>query len=50
MTVMASDASKVHSRSSEGKGWGIRYHYSTFVHCTNSDFPIGSFVPRDTKL
>ena len=26
------------------------YYYSNFIHCTNSDFPIGWFVPRDTGL
>ena len=26
----------------------IYYYYSNFIHCTNSDFLIGRFVPRDT--
>ena len=26
------------------------YYYSTFIHCRNSDFLIGWFVPRDTGL
>ena len=25
-------------------------YYSTFIHCQNSDFLIGRFVPRDTGL
>ena len=29
---------------------GITNYYSTFIHCTNSDFLIGWFVPRDTGL
>ena len=28
----------------------IIYYYSNFIHCTNSDFLIGWFVPRDTEL
>ena len=28
----------------------IGYYYSNFIHCTNSDFLIGWFVPRDTGL
>ena len=26
------------------------FHYSTFIQCTNSDFLIGRFVPRDPGL
>ena len=33
-----------HYRSGNG------YYYSTFIHCTNSDFLIGWFVPRDPGL
>ena len=25
-------------------------YYSTFIHCKNSEFLIGLFVPRDTGL
>ena len=28
----------------------IRHYYSNFIHCTNSDFLIGWFAPRDTEL
>ena len=28
----------------------ITIYYSTFIHCTNSDFLIGWFVPRDPGL
>ena len=27
-----------------------KLYYSTFIHCTNSDFLIGLFVPRDPGL
>ena len=27
-----------------------KYYYSTFIYCTNSDFLIGWFVPRDPGL
>ena len=32
------------------KEWSIAYYYLTFIHCANSDFLIGWFVPRDTGL
>ena len=28
----------------------ISIYYSTFIHCTNSDFLIGPFVPCDPRL
>ena len=31
-------------------GWDGYTYYSTFMHCTNSDFLIGRFVPHDTGL
>ena len=30
--------------------WFISLYYSNFIHCTNSDFLIGCFVPCDTGL
>ena len=53
-STSSSLASRNISRPSQGypqlNYFSTHFYYSTFIHCTNSDFLIGWFVPRDTGL
>ena len=40
----------IHLNSDPTFCMNVNHYHSTFIHCTNADFLIGWFVPRDTGL